>query len=468
MGDDAANSDAQARTSTGERDPYSVLDAWWGERLDWRLAERLDLPLDQALDLYEHCSSFSLRPLRVPASAHHELHPVMNPWPLEAEETIFAAGQARQFIDLLSGSAGAGYAYIRYAGNFRFESSDSDLRPIGDYKLFTRTNTWGTLSRKLTEVSATALYAHKVYLHTDSVLPSPPAIQKESAQHAWLSDVRQRLRVFAFLRLLSDAKAVEIGRTAAERSAQLSTEDAKHLTLADDEVAEFFADLSLIREGNAPPENTLRNLMASSLILPRVTDGLIGTALSGGQWFTSDRPVERIVRQLLAREVERPVDSLMRRWISLSLPYPNGSFAEALWATQMLRADSELYSEWRTGVTEALQYASNLTEGGSNRELATVFAEKLGPHVAALRTEVSRAQSRREAAKESLITLGIGSVGVAGVAAVGGGVADAAIGAGVGAVGVAIQRFIAALRKPVSANPARDVFVALALDRPRS
>lgn len=458
-------SESHTRTSH----PYEILDAWWGQHFDLRLGERLRLPFEQALDLYEHCTNYSVTALKLSKPSPHQIQPVLSPWPTEAQDIIFASAQARQMIDLLTGPSGSGYAYSRYAGAFVFDMQGS-MRPIGDYKMWPKVASSAMFEQKMKEINALALYSDRVNLYIDSLLPMPPEIDMQTARDSWAADVVQRLRILACLRPLYGAGGVEIGAGGVEprNEQRMSATAINTMTLESGESEQFLDHIELILEGNAPSEGLLRDLVGRALAIPIAESRLNGAAIDGGQLFIDRPATKRIVKDSLAVASGRPVDTLMQQWLSISLPVPDGNLSSILWATQLLRADSSQFDEWRVAVTEALQYAASLTAGTEHADITEPFAQKLGPMVKKLRTETSRTHAFRGGLKESFITLGLGGVGVAGVAAVGGGVADAAAGAAATALGAAALAFIRSRQKPTNPNPSLEVFLSLGLDARRN
>jgi hypothetical protein len=453
----------QIRSGTWTSHPYAVLDAWWGEHFDLPIAIRLPLPLDQALSLHDFCSNFRLAPLKIPTASDYHLQPVLSPWSTEAEDLIFAAAGARQFIDILTAKSHAAYAYFRYAGAFVLDSTGKVARPIGDYKLWTRSNTNAMFEKKTREINTLALYGDRVNLGIESLLPEPPAWEKETAQEAWLGDVNSRLRILACLRPLYDTGALEIGKVGPDEKEGFPKTTPNELLIAEDEYELVLENIDLILEGNAPPEEVLRAFMAHSLVIPQVEKVLEGAMVDGGQLFFDSPVTQRIAGRKFAEVTNRPVDAFLKQWLSVSLPIPGGNLGEMLWAAQALRREEKLFSDWRTAVTESLQYASSLTGSDSHQDFTRFFSQRLEPVVGKLRTDLSRTEVFRKGISESFVTLGLGSAGVLGVGMAGGNVVDAVATGLATTLGTAALGFVRSRRASANPNPALDVFLSLGL-----
>lgn len=449
---------------------YDPLDSWWGERFGPEIGDRIALPLDQAVSLYEHVAKAKI-PEFTESSLPYALEPVVRPWVTEMHEINRAVAQARLTTSMILGEVGT-YGFVHYWGVHRIDGSDPKVsHPVGPFGVVTQENGWPNLEARILRLNMLAMYAHRVRLAIHDVLPRMPDPElPDGARAAWLNDVNRRLAILAKLRPLQSTGAVDFGRPpAAQEEASARLESSSEWRISDDDEEDFLQNLQFAIKGSseriANPEAWFRHWIAQNLMAKQMLVMFNNATVPGGHVLAETSIAERAFGATIAETTTLPSSRLMQRYIDLKLPVPTGNVAEVCAATYNLRRDNDSFERWRAGLTDSLTAMSFMVKDEAPlQQVRAAFAEHLRPGVKSVQREIDKQTNMRAGLKSAATGLVVGGVGLSGAVLAGDSLAQNAASLGGATVTSAVIQFLASRRARNS--PEWDAYVALGLHRP--
>jgi hypothetical protein len=356
---------------------YGVLDTWYGERLNSSVAARSkDLPLDQAVSLYEHIKEHSYSSLNtdeVPGS----LRPLINPWLIDRFEVQALIGAAQTSVALLTGETGM--FGIGESGAFRLpdggQAAGLGIRARADW---TR-----AFTDQVNTICRMALYAHRVRMPVWPLLPTPP--KDSDLWDTWLADVKFRLMLLATLRPLYDIGVLEVGAPVRRQEFVSAQEILNSLRSLKTALGSDIQDAYLEIEVSGGPKNAVgvdqfvKRLIGNGITVHRAAWQLQQRSDLGGNLFPRTRS-ERAALEATLHEAVAPRDEdLLQSLLTVPVPEPQLLIPAEI---ARLRAQEDAFENWRMALTHALQSVLDIVPSDQwQTESRTRLTEQLSPEV---------------------------------------------------------------------------------------